>query len=636
MEEIKRTLLFIKRLLANIHSLYGSSPSMKCIVDKYGRFELTTNGLNYLKAIHCSHWVYDIIYEDCMCFAERYGFGTSLYLIFLDTWCTCYRNLIHLDIPTNTVSFLLLEILERSSNAISEKYVIKFQNIENSASILMRKTKDNLELSKSIVGVAPSRNSNKSLRNSSKIINTHNSIFNSSANVKRTTTTTTTTFLTSRPSRTLNFSRYSRHAMIDTKEADEKAQKENLNNNIRFLCSALCKCSDIAITSTITDLYLIESTCLQLKGDILKSPSQLNISSDRIIVNSYVGSISNFLSNCLETSVFKGIALECNEWFLFDILEQFHNKNVNIVLINTNVYGDNLPDSENLEIKEVITGYENLLDTQVKSNHIQMLKELNVSVVLHRGNLDIINVSEYSQNNIVIISVKDFTLMYKLSLMLSCRIIFGIQNIKKEDVCEVNLCLYRQTEQRRREGIKIKYAEKASPALYFIIRPVEKNGNDIKNHTGQSGMNLIDKRQMYYSVILVERTKELGNIKVEMFWEAFNRVQFSLKDELLILSNWSAEEKLLKCISEISKERHDLIKSTYSSVQWIKEDCELYLSVVSEQIITCIESLIKCYSTCDKKEVDGYESFKHRRDLWHDSLQCVRKCTESRLFDMKF
>ena len=626
MEEIVTTLRITKKLLSHVASISGCSKSVKCILDSDGNFELTSSGLKYLQSVHSPYWVYDELLERCMCFDTKFGFGSEMYLMFVGFWCELFLKLLEQGIPSNIISYIVLELLDRTSNIVMKENSIKLDKIQDI--LYMSDLKFNSRNSNSL------ENGTNPLTFNSPAPIPHKLLFSPHVRAQKPVpkTSLNSAFTSSGLSlnrKLVNFSKYSRHAMSEECESTKKEKFEHMKQCVRRYCTLTCETDENEMVKVVTNLFLYEASYLLQHQKDVNSLKQLYIEQERIIVGSYIG--------CEKTSGqygICGISVECTDWYFFDTLMNFHDKSVNIALVNTIAYGDSLPETEDLELNQVIQGIE-LLNQSVPSvsRLSKLMKDLDVSIVFYRGNLDDINVSEFASNDIAVVNVRDFSILHKLSKMLSSTIVHGLQRVSKANVHSVNVHVLHLSEYKRaNKGNRFKYKEKYASKLHFVIQHISESHGELL----EIPERVSNREQLFYSVILVGRSKELINLQVESFWDTFNRVQSALKDNSLINTSWLTERKLISCILSYSKSsivnNDSCTATTYSKVGWIHDNM-VYLDVVSKEVIDVLNSFIDHHTFITKND-KIYESSKYRTDLWMDSLLCVISFIDTRCVDI--
>lgn len=568
METKQIDLLRVIKLVSTVDSLITGNDSVKCIIDEDGNYELTTDGLRFFQSIQGKHWVDHIVHDFCAAFHKTYGYGSASYLFFVGKWCRCFIQLLNQGVPAQVISIVMSEILEEITSQLSR------------FSLSIRTFKD-------------------AHTNMSKLSATKSAVSRTQEPKNRPVKPVMATKTTHARSR---FSRYSRHAMTDVENDLQQINRDKESALLRELCINVCGQSNEIVHEIISNM--VETAYKNHVSNLSSNEAfqSFVLNGDNMIIEPLIG-ISQSTS-----SVYNGIIVPCDDWYIVDVLKRLEGLSVKVTLVNTISYGNMLPASKDLRLHKITSQIE-----EVSFNARQ--KQFTVCpscLVFYRGEVREDIKSTLDNQGVLLISVRSYNVLFSLSTMLSCAILFEFNDLTVTAAARVSVIL--QCDHTRQSTKRI-LSKKKKLSYHLLVQST----NYTKVH--------------FYSLLLCTRTLDLYNVLSERIHAYLAKTDCCLRGRSLIKGNGFAERKAVELITTIMefgtpmKESKTHTKEStldkYEVPHWFNFDVSLYKKLICEHVITVFEDYAEIFE--DQTENLFLNSLPHRVALWRDSFHCVSK-----------
>jgi len=525
-----------KNILGNVDSLLHEPPSVKCIVDSDGNYQMTSNAYNYIRAVHKKGWIYESILQHCSVFNERFGFGSEEFLSYVKQWSECFINLLKEGIPLSVLTQVSLEEMKIVTHFILPKPMSLLKDFE---------------------------------RKSTNTLQQH-----------------TVTKATTLP----RYSRYSRHSMEDEKLKLKDENKEKINSWLKSLVDDVCTCTKDVISKLILELLMIKGRWEEpFKIDGLKfNTDDFNL---EYVIN----------KDCSFSKIYLGIALPLDH-ILFDVIHA--HKKMKVILVDTDFYGDNLPGTECVNFHQVIEANDHYEDPFNNFDIADRLVELDVKLVILRGNVTETTKLQLQQHNIIILTC-NYKKLLQISQMCSCEIAFSWDEIKASEIRTMQLELISRNDNFETTGKAFKYRNDTST---FLLLTYESSFKP------------------YYSIFICARTSDLLNLLSEDLSSNLKRIEAIFKYKTIIYRS-KATAEVIACFDATTLATNDHSFVPVSKC-WIRQDCEIFRQIVRKELNLMFQAHRKKFP----HYVNVTVTSEYLIDLWNESLKCIVDLINTREF----
>ena len=386
------------------------------------------------------------------------------------------------------------------------------------------------------------------------------------------------------------FNRYSRHS-VETRDGNIKADRkagimEGWMKLIKFLIS--------------TDNVAIQSLCEKLV-EILSEQS--DVRQDDIFYLSNLNIVTVVGPSCDRSQVSKGILLHCNDNFLIDIIKS--KKCVKMVLVNTDYYGNKLPDQRELKVMETThfrDGHNKYLQD---ANNQELLKNLDVDIIIFRGYIDEKVHNELSHHGIALIRESRYDILQKLAHMCSCHIALNLKEVSSHHIRDAQIDLLYQTDFLENKTKRVNYRDKA---CYYIL---------IKRQAVHK----------HISVLLCARSTDLCNLYLEELLENLKTIEICFKNKSVVKN---PEKRIIQKLHEALSNNNGIYRENDLVLpSWCKRECIFYENVVLKELAKGFERYDNLYKR------NACQNFLFIKHLWSDSLTCAVNIVNAFSISMK-
>jgi len=335
--------------------------------------------------------------------------------------------------------------------------------------------------------------------------------------------------------------------------------------------------------------------------------SEFKIESESILVET----VTVPLTSADQRSAFDGVLVACTSHKYFELLSMTQGKKThfNIVLLNTVVYGDNFGDPKDVKINEVLCSSDILTgegrmgsDTSSSYHHYKKLKDFNVQLIFHRGDLGSVLTCYCEKENIYCISVVDYYVLFKIHQATRASIVFSIGNdLKETDVSRV--CVYFHTMDRKiTPNANNKKVSLQSPPTCGYVQVLNSQQSVSKQ----------------YSAIISGRGQDLMMLEHERFCDALNRVKSFLGNKQILKGSDTFEKSISDLIIDtVAPTEED---TCYEMTPWVRADVQLFWDLCKEHLEKDVFRRFNEICNHDNKSMTDVQ---FKTALWKDSFECV-------------
>ena len=305
-----------------------------------------------------------------------------------------------------------------------------------------------------------------------------------------------------------------------------------------------------------------------------------------------------------QSSVFDGVLVACMSHKYFDFLAATKGDKAffNIVLLNTVVYGDSFGEPKVVKIKEVFQSSD-IVKPELSHHCQKKLKDFNVQLIFHRGDLSLELINYCQRENIHCIPVADYEILFKIHQATEASIIFDIGNdLNEADISRI--CVVCHTvDQKVASNINKRRVSLQSPLISGYIQVLNSPSNASKQ----------------YSVIISGRGEDLMLLERERFHDALNRVVSLLRNKQLLRGGETFE----RTISDLIKDSANYTEEStcYEMTPWVRADVKLFWDLCKEQLEDGVFRKFDVISNSGGNLMVTDVQFK--MTLWKDSFECV-------------
>ncbi|XP_057292441.1 uncharacterized protein LOC130621146 isoform X2 [Hydractinia symbiolongicarpus] len=409
------------------------------------------------------------------------------------------------------------------------------------------------------------------------------------------------------------FSRYSRHAMTDVENDLQQINRKKESALLRKLCINVCGQSNEIVHEIISNVVETAYKNHVFNLDSNEAFQSFVLNRDNIIIEPLIG-ISQSTS-----SVYNGIIIPCDDWYIVDVLKRLEGLSIKVALVNNISYGNMLPDSKDLRLYKITSQIEEVsFDAKQKQ-----FTACPSCLVFYRGEVKKDMKSTLDNQGVLLISVSSYNVLFSLSTMLSCDILFEFNDLAVTAAARVSVILQRDHTSQSQKRI---FSIKNKLSYQLLVQSAE----NTKVH--------------FYSLLLCSRTLDLYNVLSERIHAYLAKTNCCLRGRSLIKGNGFAERKAVELITTIMEfgtptmESETLTKESsldkYEVPHWFKFDVSMYKKLICERIITVFEDYAEIFE--DQTENLFLNSLPHRVALWRNSFDCVSKILFCRKINTNF